>query len=697
MSQPPLPQGWSEHLGPNGQLFYYNNFTRESTFVRPAPHASALNGQSGPKPKEKPKIKTPIPGTDWLRVTTTEGNIFYSNKITKQSLWTIPEGLESAVQALVAEETSVKSSVKGKGKDKGSAGAGTGKRKAEDNATDVGGDRRKKSKTAESEEEDDEESDNSDDDDEDEEDEEWQREAADQLAKEAKEEEERKRLEEERSRKEAEQQRQEAQRLQIPERVDLSVEEGKALFKTLLREKDINPLHPWDISLPKFISDPRYILLSSVAARKEAFDEYCKERARELRQSAVKKEKETSDPKQEFEKLLKDEVKSTRTSWTDFRRQWKKDRRFYGWGRDEREREKRFRDYLKELGEEKKKAAQKAEVDFFALLKEKLSDKQDLPWKEAKKSVHKDPRYDAVGSSSLREELYNTFLKGIAGKSTAEIPEKSQSPEKDDNAMEVDQAEDKQKRREKAVKEREAKVVEERQRLEARNEKTKKGMNMEEGERAFMTMLTDAIRDPKMTWDAAVSQLKEDPRFTNSPLPHNRQVHTFHQHTARLQEKYMESIRKLFSTHAPTLATKFTSLPIETILSSVAATQLHLTEDDLQHEYHKWIREQTSAARVAFDEMLSENSFVEFWGRLGKIDTKDSTVKIDDEDIGEMEEEKVDMKVLAKNVDLREMEKVLKNDKRYIMFDHVPEKREEWLREYLSNLAAPKLSVHLNN
>ena len=116
-----------------------------------------------------------------------------------------------------------------------------------------------------------------------------------------------------------------------------------------MREKDINPLHPWDKSLPLFISDPRYVLLSSVSARREVFDDYCRERARELRQSKVAKEKE--DPKEEFEKLLNGEVKSTRTSWTDFRRQWKKDRRFYGWGRDEKEREKRFRDFLKELGE----------------------------------------------------------------------------------------------------------------------------------------------------------------------------------------------------------------------------------------------------------------------------------------------------------------------------------------------------------
>jgi hypothetical protein len=73
-----------------------------------------------------------------------------------------------------------------------------------------------------------------------------------------------------------------------------------------------------------------------------------------MRQSTVKKEKEASSPGEQFDRLLKEEIQSTRTSWTDFRRAWKKDRRFYGWGRDDKEREKRFRGFLKELGERKR-------------------------------------------------------------------------------------------------------------------------------------------------------------------------------------------------------------------------------------------------------------------------------------------------------------------------------------------------------
>jgi heat shock protein beta len=84
----------------------------------------------------------------------------------------------------------------------------------------------------------------------------------------------------------------------------------------------------------------------------------------------------------------------------------------------------------------------------------------------------------------------------------------------------------------------------------------------------------------------------------------------------------------------------------------------------LEHEYEIWQRERTTESRRAFAEMLSENAFVEFWGRLGKIggDGVDGGVAADDlgEDEGEGGGGKVDMKALAKNVDLKEMERVLK-------------------------------------
>ena len=157
-----------------------------------------------------------------------------------------------------------------------------------------------------------------------------------------------------------------------------------------------------------------------------------------------------------------------------------------------------------------------------------------------------------------------------------------------------------------------------------------------------------------------IPQLKTDPRFVNSQLPLNRQIHLFHEYIDQLKSKHISSLHALFESYAPSLVTPFTALPVSSITSSLPATKLGYGARGLEHEWDRWQRDRTQQARQAFDEMLDENAFVEFWGRLGKIGGKgvDETIKADD--IGEDSEEAVDMKALAKTVDLNEMVKVLK-------------------------------------
>lgn len=222
---------------PGGQAYYFNAQTHESTYVRPIPAFPVIPIiQSEPrKKKEKPLTKTPIPGTEWLRVKTTEGNVFYSHKVKKESFWTVPDEIKEAVEKLNNDDL---------GKQEGAAKAVADdalkderersmevqrireevqamvKRKAEDNNSLDEMVVTKKTKT---EEEADGESDES-------EEEDWEREAAAQLAAEA--EAEKIRQEEEAERlKEAEAEMKRSAQLKMPERVDLSTEEAKALFK----------------------------------------------------------------------------------------------------------------------------------------------------------------------------------------------------------------------------------------------------------------------------------------------------------------------------------------------------------------------------------------------------------------------------------------------------------------------------------
>jgi heat shock protein beta len=126
----------------------------------------------------------------------------------------------------------------------------------------------------------------------------------------------------------------------------------------------------------------------------------------------------------------------------------------------------------------------------------------------------------------------------------------------------------------------------------------------------------------------------------------------------------MDDLRTLFESYAPSLATVFSALPHTSLLASLPVTKLGLDLKALESEFEKWQRERTHEARIAFDEMLAQNSFVEFWGRLGKIGGEgvDGGVKADEmeDDEGEGGGGKVDMKSLAKSVDVGDMEKVLK-------------------------------------
>lgn len=164
-----------------------------------------------------------------------------------------------------------------------------------------------------------------------------------------------------------------------------------------------------------------------------------------------------------------------------------------------------------------------------------------------------------------------------------------------------------------------------------------------------------------MTWESVQPQLRRDPRFVNSPLSHNQQVHLFHAHVNGLRTKQLAGLHALFESHTPALNSSFTALPVASLMTSVPINKLGYDIDQVEREFEKWQRERTHEARLAFNQMLNENSFVEFWGRLGKIGGKGVDASIKYDDIGDDgDEEQVDMKALAKTVDLKEIVKVLK-------------------------------------
>lgn len=171
----------------------------------------------------------------------------------------------------------------------------------------------------------------------------------------------------------------------------------------------------------------------------------------------------------------------------------------------------------------KRAAALKAEEDFNTLLKESTNITSSSQWSSAKRSISSDRRYDAVGSSSLREELFNNYVRGLSSTSN---PAKSNSEEQsindkeeaaarrlaerkaDQSAQSSESKEDAAARKlaerkaksEASLREREAKVREERERVEREMHKSKVGAGREEAETLFTSLLVDSVRDPNVSF-----------------------------------------------------------------------------------------------------------------------------------------------------------------------------------------------------
>ena len=238
--------------GPGGQPYYFNVYTSESTYVRPLPAFPTLNPAiATPAPaqkpaKDKPLVKTPIPGTDWVRVKTTQGNTFYSHKVEKRSLWTVPDEIKEALEALGKEEQDVTERLIGEQEEeaarieiervKAQIAKETAKRKAQDPVPVDEVVISKKARVDDEPEDEEMDDEDEDSDDDDEEEEEWQKEAAAQLAAEAEEHERQQKEEEEAEQKrikdeETLKEEYKTQQLNMPAKVDLAPEEAKALFK----------------------------------------------------------------------------------------------------------------------------------------------------------------------------------------------------------------------------------------------------------------------------------------------------------------------------------------------------------------------------------------------------------------------------------------------------------------------------------
>lgn len=168
----------------------------------------------------------------------------------------------------------------------------------------------------------------------------------------------------------------------------------------------------------------------------------------------------------------------------------------------------------------------------------------------------------------------------------------------------------------------------------------------------------------------SIPQLSTDPRFVRSTLPHRQQRFLFDEHVSSLRQKHIDALHALFAAHTSSLATQFSSLPHDSLLSSLPAQRLGYERHrnglgQIEGIFREWQSKRYDSARRAFDEMLGENAFVEFWGRVQKIGGEGTKGGVkadeaDDPEEGEGGGGTADLKALAKGIDVQEIERVLK-------------------------------------
>ena len=240
---------------------------------------------------------------------------------------------------------------------------------------------------------------------------------------------------------------------EFEETPSLDPTDATALFSDLLSDFSINPYAPWDqvITNMSLVEDPRYTCLPNMKSRRDAFDEWSRNRIAQLKNQRETEEKK--DPRVAYFALL-DTHANPKLYWPEFKRKFKKEQAMRDTKISDKDREKWYREHINRL-----KLPQ-------AVLK---SDLKTLLEAQPLSQLSRNSSVDSLPSSILTDLRYVSLRPSdrvpLIG---AYIELLSDAPDSEDSSSETKtaalKAKDDRKRRENALKEREKKVAEEKKR-----------------------------------------------------------------------------------------------------------------------------------------------------------------------------------------------------------------------------------------
>lgn len=426
------------------------------------------------------------------------------------------------------------------------------------------------------------------------------------------------------------------------ERAVVPLEARMTQFKDMLLERGVSAFSTWDKELHKIVFDPRYLLLNP-KERKQVFDQYVKTRAEEERKE---KKNKLMQAKDEFRKMMEDSKLSARTTFSEFASKHGRDSRFKAIDKM-KDREAIFVEFItamkKREKEDSKTKGEKVKQDFFDLLSEHHIEGSQR-WSKVKDKLETDPRYKYVESSALREELFKQYM------------------EKQAKNVDIDKEREmeRQARIEASLREREREVQKARSEQTKEIDREREQHKKEEAIQNFKALMSDMVRSSDATWSDTRRNLRKDHRWeTASLLEREEKEKLFNEHVEALAKKKKTQFRQLLDeTNMITLTTTWKEVK-KVIKEDPRCIKFSSSDRKRQREFEDYIKDKYITAKADFRTLLKETKFITYRSR--KL-------------IQESEQH------------LKDVEKILQNDKRYHVLECVPDERRKLIMFYIEDL-----------
>ena len=206
----------------------------------------------------------------------------------------------------------------------------------------------------------------------------------------------------------------------------------------------------------------------------------------------------------------------------------------------------------------------------------------------------------------------------------------------------------------------------EREVQKARSEQTKEidrereQHKREEAIQNFKALLSDMIRSSDVSWSDTRRTLQKDHRWeSGSLLEREEKEKLFNEHIEALTKKKREHFRQLLDeTSAITLTSTWKEVK-KIIKEDPRRIKFSSSDRKKQREFEEYIRDKYITAKADFRTLLKEIKFITY--RSKKL-------------------------IQESDQHLKDVEKILQNDKWYLVLDCVPEERRQLILAYVDDL-----------